>query len=215
MEHTEAVETLAPERYLMGEMTPEDRDAFEEHFFDCAECAGDVRAGIAVTASVRARKPKQQQARPRMMWMPAAAAAVLAIVVGYESGVVIPQVARQRDEARRQRDAALAPAVLQPLVLSSSTVRGPGDEPQEVPAGKPFAIELNIDPEKGVTPTGYTIDLVDAGGAKRVTYHVSAEQAKQSIPLLPPGGKLPPGRYSLNVKPEPVGSPASVSFSVR
>jgi hypothetical protein len=214
MEHTEAVETLAPERYLMGEMTPEDRDAFEEHFFGCAECADDVRAGSAIAASIRARKPNQQKARPRMTWMPAAAAAVLAIVVGYESAVVIPQVARQRDQARRQRDAALAPAVLHaPLVLSTGMSRGEGQEDHHIPAGEPFTIELNIDPEAGAT--GYTIDLLDSGGVKRATYHVTAAQARQSVPLLPPGSKLPPGRYSLSVKPETAGRPSSVTFIVR
>ena len=36
MNHVEAVKTLAIERYLLEEMTPEERDAFEEHFFSCA-----------------------------------------------------------------------------------------------------------------------------------------------------------------------------------
>src|SRR2546422_610857 len=40
-----AVETLALERYLLGEMPGEERDAFEEHFFSCAECAEEARAG--------------------------------------------------------------------------------------------------------------------------------------------------------------------------
>ena len=47
MEHYEAIETMASERYLLDELTPEVRDAYEEHMFGCTECANDVRFGAA------------------------------------------------------------------------------------------------------------------------------------------------------------------------
>jgi hypothetical protein len=47
MEHHEAVEMMASERYLLDELTPELRDAYEEHFFACPECADDLRFGAA------------------------------------------------------------------------------------------------------------------------------------------------------------------------
>ena len=43
MDHKEAVETMAAQRYVLDEMTPEDQEAFEEHFFGCTECAADVK----------------------------------------------------------------------------------------------------------------------------------------------------------------------------
>ena len=36
---------MATERYLLDEMSPELREAFEEHMFECTECALDVRSG--------------------------------------------------------------------------------------------------------------------------------------------------------------------------
>jgi len=42
MDHETAVKTGATERYLLGELTGEDRDRFEEHYFMCPECAEDV-----------------------------------------------------------------------------------------------------------------------------------------------------------------------------
>src|ERR1700751_3098851 len=44
MDHEEAVREKATERYLLDELDPELRDQFEEHLFDCQECALDVRA---------------------------------------------------------------------------------------------------------------------------------------------------------------------------
>ena len=93
MTHADALRTLAAERYLLDEMPEIEKFAFEEHFFDCAECADDLRAGSAMRAGVKAA-----QSRPaaipmvpvRRRWTPAivvpwAAAAMLALAVGYQS----------------------------------------------------------------------------------------------------------------------------------
>src|SRR5215467_5533997 len=45
MDHNEAVRQNATERYLLDELDPELRDQFEEHLFDCQDCALDLRAG--------------------------------------------------------------------------------------------------------------------------------------------------------------------------
>ena len=44
MNHQQATKLMAVESYLLHELTPEVRDQFEEHFFDCQECAADLRA---------------------------------------------------------------------------------------------------------------------------------------------------------------------------
>jgi len=48
MDHSESIRLMAAEKYLLGELTPELRDQFEEDFFDCQECPFDVRAGAAL-----------------------------------------------------------------------------------------------------------------------------------------------------------------------
>jgi hypothetical protein len=42
MDHKQALETKALERYLLNEMRAAERDAFEEHYFSCRECASDL-----------------------------------------------------------------------------------------------------------------------------------------------------------------------------
>ena len=43
MTHQQAVDTLASERYLLDEMREPERFEFEAHYFDCEECAEEVR----------------------------------------------------------------------------------------------------------------------------------------------------------------------------
>src|SRR5258708_28072219 len=45
MEHSEAIRVQAVEKYLLGELRGETRDQFEDHYFSCAECADEIRAG--------------------------------------------------------------------------------------------------------------------------------------------------------------------------
>ena len=48
MDHSESIRLMAAEKYLLGELTPDLQEKFEEHFFECQECALDVRAGAAL-----------------------------------------------------------------------------------------------------------------------------------------------------------------------
>ena len=56
MEHAEATDRMAAARYLLDEMTEEERFAFEEHYFGCPACAEEVRDGSAMIDSLRAMR---------------------------------------------------------------------------------------------------------------------------------------------------------------
>src|SRR5947209_2917514 len=53
MEHAEAVKLNAVEKYVLGEFTPSEREAFEEHYFDCADCAADIKAAAVFVDNAR------------------------------------------------------------------------------------------------------------------------------------------------------------------
>jgi anti-sigma factor RsiW len=53
MTHFEAIEGRLAEGYLLGELTAEQREQYEEHYFGCAECAEEVRWGAVFLANVR------------------------------------------------------------------------------------------------------------------------------------------------------------------
>lgn len=56
MSHDEAVETFAAEQYLLEELDSRLREEFEEHLFDCQECALDLRAGATFLALLGCRR---------------------------------------------------------------------------------------------------------------------------------------------------------------
>jgi hypothetical protein len=65
MDHHESLRSRAAERYIARELSAEEQDAFEAHFFDCPECAEEVRLEQAFVAHLRALfKREENTARP-------------------------------------------------------------------------------------------------------------------------------------------------------
>ncbi|MGB7467272.1 MAG: hypothetical protein WBW14_30595, partial [Candidatus Acidiferrum sp.] len=105
MDHLEAKRLHAAEKYVLGELSADQRDAYEEHYFDCAECAEDVKATLTfVTAGreVFREEPAPvapKELAPRSRWtswlrpmIAIPAMAVLLLVIGYYSRTSKPQI---------------------------------------------------------------------------------------------------------------------------
>ena len=60
MDHEEAMWLQAAEKYVLGELAEELREAYEEHYFDCQECATDVIATAFVDGARDIFKEEQQ-----------------------------------------------------------------------------------------------------------------------------------------------------------
>ncbi len=92
MEHTEARNSHAAERYLLKEMNDAERDRFEDHFFGCVECAADVQTGSRfMTAGRAVVKEGGEVIRPakwNWRWPLQAAAMAAAVYVG----TLVPRV---------------------------------------------------------------------------------------------------------------------------
>src|ERR1700735_5433078 len=110
MDHSEAVQLMATERYLLGEMSTEQREAFEEHFFECYACALDVRAEAAFIQEAKVQLPLmavpaavpaapvvgkgEKKHRDWFGWMrptwAVPAFAALLVIIGYQNLATIP-----------------------------------------------------------------------------------------------------------------------------
>lgn len=53
MDHAGALRLRAAVKYMLGELAQAERDSFEEHYFDCSECALDVQAAAAFADNAR------------------------------------------------------------------------------------------------------------------------------------------------------------------
>jgi hypothetical protein len=195
MTHLEAVDTLASERYLLGEMSELEQQAFEEHYFDCSECAEGVRVEALLTDAVRdglldaprvTTFPRPAPVRRSWRWsvaLPWAAAATLAVITGYQS------LALKRVQPLTG-PIALAPATVRPASRGEdSVVVMPRDA-----SGVTLAIDLG-----GATPGGeLQYELLQAGGSAVAAGRVPAPQAGVPLLLLIPSNLLKSSaRYTL------------------
>jgi Putative zinc-finger len=222
MDHSEAVQLGATAKYLLGELPPDQREAFEEHFFDCKECAEDVRIAAVLVDNARsalreAPVPGQdfQASRQRIWWgWPAwglAAAALLLAFIGYQNLITIPHL-------KTEMAAATTPQALTSFNLTTAGSRSATGSQPLVPAGKPFSFYIDIPASDSFAY--YSAAVETESGGRKFAVPVSREQAKESVQILLPANTLTPGNYVLVVHgvgvgqaipPVSVGQPTSAA----
>jgi hypothetical protein len=211
MNHSEAVERMAVERYLLNELAPDVRDAFEEHVFDCPECALDLRAGAVFVQEAKAQlpaittgapgpaKPFKSIAKPSFRlswWRPAFVApafAALLLVLVYQNVVTFPAL----------RSAATQPRLV-PMAPLRSATRGVSHITVTADRVKGVALQVDLPFEPGIAPAAsYSFDLLDPQGKPAFSASIPAtanqSAVDRSFSLFIPGSKLRNGTYSLTV----------------
>jgi hypothetical protein len=212
MDHNEANQQMAAERYLLNELTPDAREAFEEHLFDCPECALDLRAGVAfvdeakVQLSKRAPhtpEPTPTRLRPAavkregwLSWLqPGFALPVFAsmlLFIGYQNFFVLPGL----------HEAASEPQLLAWVPLHGSTRGAPLTITADRKHGIAFPVELPQQPTPGAY-TSYSFGLIDPQGKSSWTGSVAAPaddaSEGQRLTLVIPGAMLRTGAYTVTI----------------
>lgn len=203
MDHNAVVREKMTERYLLNELDPGIRDEFEAHFFDCPECALDVRAGAEFVAQSKtiladdaetlplARHVPEPVKRAWFFWLhPAFAAPALAIllaVIGYQNLVTYPR---------------LQSALQKPHVLAWASVNigtwGAGGPTITVPQGQAFLLFVRIPPDPACTR--YTADLYNPAGNLETSLAIPANVGQDEWPVLVPGASRQAGTYTLTVR---------------
>jgi len=206
MDHSEAVKQMAVERYLLGELTPDLRDAFEEHAFDCRECALDLRAGAAFVREAKAQLPGLAASRPApsvsrpaprksrwlFLWQPAFAVpafALLLVFIGYQNLATIPAL----------RSAASEPRLLPWTSLHAGT-RGAAHTP--LAASHTQGAVLLIEVPENPAYASYAFDLYDPDGKRFWSETAAASDAANAggaFSLVIPGTGLQQGAYTLAI----------------
>ncbi len=203
MDHTEAEQSQAVERYLLGELTGPEREAFEEHYFACPKCAQEVLAGETLGAGVRAvraerRTPDLGTLRPgRLEWLRKpplkvawAAAALFAVLAGYQGLVVAPRIETQLSELASPQP--VTRHVLRPLARAGDVIRVTAQARGFVT----LALPLDILPDF----EQLTVEVRDRGGTIVGQIQTGVPQRPgEPLELLMPAQRLRPGAYAVVV----------------
>ncbi len=204
MDHAVAVDRKMTERYLLGELDPQACQEFEEHFFDCPDCALDVRTAALFiehsksslakeSESVAALSPVAKPVPPKPGWLawlrPAFAVPVMALllaVIGYQNLVIYP----------RQQQALARPQVLPSASLSIGAM-GPGDQTISVGPDQSFLLLVRIPPD---SYPRHTAELYNPAGKLEWSLTLPSSSTQEQWPLQVPGAKRESGAYSLVVR---------------
>jgi hypothetical protein len=218
MNHSEAVEQMATERYLLDELSPDLRDAFEEHLFDCPDCSLDLCAAAAFVEEAKVQLPEltrlsaglgsqspSRQTQKKSDWLgwlrPAFANplvagpifAALLVFVGYQNLVTYPAL----------RSAASEPHLLPWTSLHAGT-RGGAHTTVEADRkqGAILLVDLPQQPSD-LAYSSYAFSLYDPQGKLAWTRTAPVPQKNAAddgtYSLLIPGTGLQQGAYTLSV----------------
>lgn len=200
MDHDQAVRMKATERYLLDELDPSAREEFEEHLFDCQECALDLRAAamfveqskVALAEGPKA-VPVRHAAPARSNWFgwlrPAFAVpafAALIAVIGYQNLVQVPHL----------QMAATQPMELPYTSLNVST-RGTVTKDVTIQPGLGFNLFVSVPPDS--TYSSYILELHNPAGRLQYSLKIPASSPDDTRSIYIPGAGLEQGTYTLAV----------------
>ena len=209
MDHNDAVRLQAAEKYALGEFPPNLRDEYEEHFFECAECAVDVKAVAAFADASREvlRAPEklaEKKTAPAqdgwLSWLRPVIAvpafAALLLIIGYQSLVTIPKAKEAATRGASQ------------ILFSSHALRGvntAGEEGRTLSIRPDEAFFLNFDFVPTRSFDSYVVQLEDAAGGVLLRSKIAGGNANQEAHFPIPAGVLHPGKYVLAFYGDPGG----------
>jgi Putative zinc-finger len=203
MDHDLAVKSQACEKYLLGELSPDLRDAYEEHYFSCAECATQLRMAAELVGAgqhIFAKTPELAASAPAMRepggwsrWLrPAFAIPVMAgllLIVGYQNLILVPRLQQSQ-----------APRVLPMYSLISANTRGETLPAFAAQANQPFGlyVDIPVDPEI----SSYKVSVQDPSGKTILSSSLDSAQAqKTQVLVINPEKKS--GKYTLIIIGQP------------
>ena len=194
MDHDEALRLQAAVKYVLGELPEVERESFEEHYFDCGECALDVRAAAAFADNARnvlcheAREAALHAAAPGsrrwLAWLKPVVAvpafAVLLLVIAYQNAVTIPEA---KKEARSNAGQFFSSS----FSLQMANTRGGEEVKVRVHANESFALNFS----------SYLCQLRDESGRSVLQAEFPGTSINEETEFVVRGGLVKPGKYNL------------------
>jgi Putative zinc-finger len=202
MDHSEVVRLKAVEKYILGELSGEDRERFEEHYFDCPECASDIKALARIRSASRmileedaAAEVSSRQRRKNVSWfgwlkpvVTVPAIAALAAIVIFQSGVTIPRL-KERVASRQTAQ------IYESTYRLQGATRGADISQVTALSNESFGLDFDFTPNASFER--YEGQLIDPTGKPVLTFPVRGEVANKELHLVVPAGIVRAGKYTV------------------
>lgn len=209
MNHQQALDGHATERYLLREMTADERSAFEEHYLDCAECLEAVTFGtefleagreVALEDHVKQTAEPVPSWRERFLapvsgWLRPAPALAFALLVCFGT------IAYQATTIHSQKEKIASLQELKPefRLLLTGESRG---EAKIIKVRHSAQLSITVEFTPGSEYTPYRADLLSANDSVKYSMPLSVGPNEDSISFSIPAAGLDAGNYSLIVRRE-------------
>jgi len=205
MDHDEAMRLHAVERYIAHQLSPDEERAFEEHFFECRQCAEDVNFETTFAANARAAirepvlelRPEAGTRVPSLwerwrLWLQPSPALAFSLAANF----VLLAGAAYLALANRY---AAVPATLGSDFFAPGPTHGAADEIHDLPAGSAYYI-IRF-PGASPAVSSYSYQVLDAGGHMQSSGTLASPAGQDdSFFLQLPVQSLRPGVYTLVVR---------------
>lgn len=203
MDHNEAIQLQAAVKYVLGELSPVQRDEYEEHYFDCAECAVDIKALATFADNTREvlRQEKASQLAKafvpsrggRLRWLQPVVAvpafAALLLIVAYQNTVTIPF-------ARQEAASGAAQLFVTSRAPKMAVTRGSEDIAKySVRQGQSLPLKFDFTPKKSFD--AYVCQLQDESGRAVLQVRVPGSFTNKELNLVVPANAVKPGKYTM------------------
>jgi hypothetical protein len=214
MDHKEAVRLQAVEKYVLGELPQNLRDEYEEHLFDCAECAADLKAAAAfvdVSREVLRTEREVVLEKDRVSdysawfgWLRPAivvpAFAALLLVVGYQNIVTIPRANEKASLVGGQMFVSSFP-LKRADTLGAEDARVSEEERIQVHPDESFALKFDFTPRK--TFENYVGQIQDEAGRSVVQVKLPGTSANREVQVVVAARLFHAGKYYLVLAGDP------------
>jgi len=216
MDHNEAIQLQAAVKYVLGELSPVQREEYEEHYFDCAECAIDLKA-LATFADTTREVLRQERANSfardaapaREGWfgwlqpiVAVPAFAALLLIIAFQNTVTIPQ-------AREDAASGAAQLFVSSRSPKMAVTRG-NDDIAKYSVRPNESLPLKFDFTPSALADAYVCQLQDESRHSLLQLRVPGSFANKELNLVIPANRIKPGKYTLIFAGDPgaKGQPA-------
>jgi hypothetical protein len=211
MDHNEAIQLQAAVKYVLGELSPVQREGYEEHYFDCAECAVDLKALATFADTTREVLRQEKSAQFVAAAAPASsgwfrwfqpivaipAFAALLLIIAFQNTVTIPQ-------AREEATSGAAQLFVSSRSPKMALTRG-GDDIAKYSVRPNESLPLKFDFTPSTLADAYVCQLQDESGRSLLQLRVPGSFANKELNLVIPANRVKPGKYALIFTGDPGG----------